>query len=303
MIDWSRAEILPGVVRKKSRPVSVPALTSWAESGEPPDELINEDAPILLLDGSGPFERDKFMSFLLFKGIDAYRFDAEETGASILILGEDGCEIEAIAKFIANRPETVRIYSQQTFVSWLLTGSDPFDLEEHDDELGGAHSAFEQVLAELERLGWLPDQFEWPVTDLLKFPGTGSAMGELSSPSVGVLRLAGYRTGTNAAGSQARQAKLRRLFESESLLRDYRTAEMGLRPGDLEAHLNTWGLPRSGVRLRKMAESIAAFCRNEKHRGLLVSPQQREDDLEWLKREFYDGKLDGQSNWWPLTRI
>jgi hypothetical protein len=69
-----------------------------------------------------------------------------------------------------------------------------------------------------------------------------------------------------------------------------------------EQHRETWGRPRSSVRLQKMAESIAAFCRNaQRHphaRQLAIS--QWEADLDWLKDTYYDGRYIFE---WPSTTI
>jgi hypothetical protein len=68
------------------------------------------------------------------------------------------------------------------------------------------------------------------------------------------------------------------------------------------AYMREWGGPRSGERLLKMANSIAAFCRNEKRKSC---PSEEavsdwEDDLDWLRRTYYRGRFRFH---WPSVSV
>ena len=60
-------------------------------------------------------------------------------------------------------------------------------------------------------------------------------------------------------------------------------------------YMDAWGAPQSAARLRKMAESIAAFVRIANRRGprrLQTACANWESDLAFLKRNFYDCRYD-----------
>ena len=60
------------------------------------------------------------------------------------------------------------------------------------------------------------------------------------------------------------------------------------------SHMIEWGLPSSASRLRKMAESIAAFTRNarrRRNRNLDFAIKDWEDDLNYLYEEYYIGRF------------
>lgn len=61
-----------------------------------------------------------------------------------------------------------------------------------------------------------------------------------------------------------------------------------------DAYVASWGPPRSAMRRRKTAESIAAFCRNARRResgDMRLAVQHWEKDLRWLKRTYYDDRV------------
>ena len=62
------------------------------------------------------------------------------------------------------------------------------------------------------------------------------------------------------------------------------------------------GRPRSSVRLKKMAESIATFCRNGKRRArsMELAVVEWEQDLEWLRVTYYVGRFRFE---WPSTEV
>ena len=67
-----------------------------------------------------------------------------------------------------------------------------------------------------------------------------------------------------------------------------------------EAYLKSWDAATTAWRLKKMAESIAAFCRSAKRRngvGMDEAITGWKTDLAWLKRTYYDGRFDGKFAW------
>lgn len=69
---------------------------------------------------------------------------------------------------------------------------------------------------------------------------------------------------------------------------------MQLPPVVSPAYVAGWGAPESSMRLRKMAESIAAFARNLKRREkpeFEKAISDWESDLRFLHRQLYFGKF------------
>jgi hypothetical protein len=138
--------------------------------------------------------------------------------------------------------------------------------------------------------GWQPG-FQWPSTDVKS--GEQSEIASLSWPKVGLLSYLGYSVGSSGKSEAHRRTILAEAFQRKVL------------PNvDSPEYLAQWGRPCSTLRLQKMAESIAAFCRNAKRRHavtLQTAIFQWEADLAWLKKEFYIGRFD-RSFSWPNTR-
>jgi hypothetical protein len=44
-------------------------------------------------------------------------------------------------------------------------------------------------------------------------------------------------------------------------------------------------------RLKKMADSMSTFCKNQKLAGNEVAASHYEDDLDWLKQVYYTGRF------------
>ncbi|TGQ16371.1 MULTISPECIES: hypothetical protein [unclassified Mesorhizobium] len=133
------------------------------------------------------------------------------------------------------------------------------------------------------------DEFAWPSTEVRGHSGT------LTVPafrSEGMLSYLEYRVGKTASlPAVLRQSILARVFE-------------GRLPRVFDAeYMRAWGSPASAQRLRKMAESLAAFARNGKRSGverLEEAIRQWEQDLEFLYERYYVGRFGFG---WPTTSI
>ena len=142
----------------------------------------------------------------------------------------------------------------------------------------------------LQTLNW--DYFPWPSTDA---PIGRRGVGLKDCPKKGLLRHSGYSVSERAGKScKERDDALARVFQLKVIPQFFGPV-----------YVKQWGHPCSSVRLRKMAESIAAFCRCSKRRAerkphLLMGNVIRkyEEDLARLKEKYYDGKFDR-----PLQRV
>jgi len=133
------------------------------------------------------------------------------------------------------------------------------------------------------------DYFYWPTTNVTA--GDGS-LAPSDWPKIGLLRYYGYVVGEKGKPRSSRRAILTRVFELSVL------------PNLVSPnYILKWGDARSSARLKKMAYSIALFCQADKRKKrvwIKRAIDNYEDDLAWLKKEYYDGRFD-QKFKWPVT--
>ncbi len=130
-------------------------------------------------------------------------------------------------------------------------------------------------------------EFKWPTTD------AGESSQPLSDDSFryeeGVLKTYGYKVGMHGI----RRAERIDILNSVFLY--------SLVPIKDSSYEKEWGEPKTAQRLKKIADSIAAFTRNAKRRNrenFSQAIQDWESDLAYLKRRYYD---DTFSFTWPRT--
>jgi hypothetical protein len=126
------------------------------------------------------------------------------------------------------------------------------------------------------------ESFIWPSTHV-SAEGSGLIDTHDFEP-IGMLSHFGYRVGKNGISETTRRSILERIFFERSLPKI-----------NSAAYVEEWGQAKTGKRLRKMAESIAAFCRNAKRRNsadMAESVDGWQRDLAWLKEQFYDGRFE-----------
>jgi hypothetical protein len=130
------------------------------------------------------------------------------------------------------------------------------------------------------------DYFKWPST--VAEGGDGGLVGQ-NWPAAGLLKVMGYTVGsTDGKPDDLRHAILVEVFSGH------------LPPVHSPAYMNEWGMPKTAARLRKMAESIAAFTRNAKRRGAPMDHAiyDWEHDLRFLYDKYYVGHFGFG---WPST--
>ncbi len=131
--------------------------------------------------------------------------------------------------------------------------------------------------------------FKWPST--IATDGN-TPINEHEWPQVGLLKFKGYTVGTKGGNSELRRKILSEIFSLSAIPHL-----------NSQSYIDEWGKSNSSARLRKMAESIAAFCRNAKRKNAADMDdaiQEWEDDLRWLKQQYYLGRFD-KSFAWPHT--
>lgn len=133
------------------------------------------------------------------------------------------------------------------------------------------------------------DFFAWPTTAAEGGDGRLSLQG---APREGLLAYLEYRVGrTNGLHSNVRRAILCEVFERH------------LPPVFPAEYLGQWGQPNTAARLKKMAETLAAFVRNAKRRDSISlddAIRDWENDLEFLYHRYYVGKFRFA---WPIATV
>ncbi|MGC2422755.1 MAG: hypothetical protein WA666_00150 [Nitrospirota bacterium] len=131
------------------------------------------------------------------------------------------------------------------------------------------------------------DSFPWPGTEALD--GGGLLEGTIFQHEQGVLGWSGYHVGANSEPSRARREILDKVYLNT------------LPTINSKEYMQEWDNPRTGPRLQKIANSIAANTRNAKRRNaerMHIAINDWEEDLAYLKKIYYDGRYDFG---WPTT--
>jgi hypothetical protein len=271
--------------------VSQGTLGEREDVGRPPSQTFNPNNPFsgswlmgdvdlpvgsAVFSGDGPFSRKNLKAYLNEQfGIDVGAVGGDLDNPELLILGRHHHQAGVVESFLEDRQGTpLLICSQEMLLSWIYTGWDPNRHPESLDSFIDGHPALERVRETLS------DRWPEPGED---FPSVSSGSGEMNfnaEVEEGPLRRMGYKVGNEGERTEERRKILEEVF----------TIAHGAFPGTYPlGYLDSWGQPESGMRLEKMANSIATFCRNHKRRS--NRSQQAindwEADLKWLKKNFY----------------
>lgn len=223
--------------------------------------------------GSGPFLEDDLLELLCEGGLTVYTIH-EDT--DVLIVGRDEWNEEELDNLLEVRAgQTLKVYSQEMFLTFWASGRDPFADREVVEAFGEEHPA----LNYLTNCG-----FNWPST--LVHSGGGEL--NIESPEVGVLKYMGYTVGRKGEPRARRQAILHRIFHSI------------LPVVNSHSYIRQWGNPQSKARLKKMADCLATFCKKQKVKGNIEAASDYESDLAWLRENFYRGRFRFN---WPSTYV
>ena len=223
--------------------------------------------------GEGPFEQSDLSEFLQNAGIEVQGIDP---ATEYVLLGRDEWTQEEVDDLIdGRRGRTLRIYSQEMFLTFMACGTDPFYAEPI------VLYAFRDGHVGLEFVsegwsGWVATfvHKDGPRTAIKRFIGG-------DWPKVGPLHEMGYVVGNNGAPVRQRRRTLRNAFKGEIPI---------VGPSD---YMALWGTPGSAARLRKIADSIASFCRSKKHdpQKFEQAIEDWESDLVWPERRILSRAL------------
>jgi len=285
-----------------SDPFTNALIRNWFLDGLDPPSEFTDGSRRVSMEGSGPFQIAELQGYFLRAGIDAvFLRDPEDAEADeVLVLGRDEVSPGLLEWLIEQRAgERLRVYSQEMFLTYWAVGEDPF--EAGIDIL----EAFRLGHPGLEMLPEIAPAFVWPSCHVGDYDSSVDdaplePIGLMPSP--GVLAALGYKVGLSGLPDARRRELLRAAFEHP--LDDLRD-RIGLQPHKIEAYLAEWGLPGSGRRLQRIAQSLAAFARNGARRGpsYKTAVQHWVADLAWLKAKYYQGRFGRQVDWWPSAHV
>ena len=193
-------------------------------------------------------------------------------------------------EYFFNRSTSLRnitVISQEMLLAHLFSNCPPTaDLPSPWPEHIQTHPAL-KLLARIRALN-MDESFVWPSTEA--FNGEGSINTE-EWAQIGLLKYMGYTVGANGESSTTRREILAEVFNLSTL-------------PNLESpeKMQQWGSPKSGGRLRKMANTLASLTQRSKRNSNDTEEAiaDWEDDLAWLKKNYYDGKFSRKFTW-PKT--
>jgi hypothetical protein len=233
--------------------------------------------------GSGPWSSDSFMTLLLERGYSLWELPDSEVVH--LVVGREGWSEDALLNQIdVCSGVQLRIYSQEMWISLLMTGRDPFDAEDQTllDEFAKGHPALE-FLQGLD-VPWpeVSENLDHSVTEI-----DASDFGVSESP----LHILGYKVGVTSELTVAQRRKiLKDCIDHKELTFSYDSTD---------EYIKKWGRPMSPQRLYRIAVHIKSMADGRVGKDPR-KPQARLDwieDLSWLKVNF--AKLHAKRFVWP----
>lgn len=250
-------------------------LRNWMFRGIDGSRINVEDVSLI---GHGPFEQDDFEQFLSRKKIDTWEPAAY---TEMLVLGREGWRAKDLDRLIRKRAgQTLRVYSHEMFLAYLISGNDPLDTPKVALRMGKGHPGLEYLM----KVG-----FKWPSIAVKGLGRSRSLSADWRPESF--LKAKGYRVGDGVGNHP--------LLRRRALARAF----MGRIPPRFGPEYATdCGSPNSGPRLRRMAYAIAKS--HHLAAGRLGSDStactQWSRDLRWLKDTYYDQHLQFE---WPSVAV
>ncbi len=229
--------------------------------------------------GSEPFSESTFDDLLRAGGLEVFSI-CDETDVLIIgrDFGQDETDEQSFNILLEHRGgQELRVYSQEMFLAHWFSGCDPFEDEGVAMAFTKGHPALEFISNSW--FGWL--------STFVKF-GNGSEVSYIDAPNTGVLGHLGYKVGERGLKATERRTILTEVFNSK------------LPNINSQEYMQGWGQPKSKKSLKKMADSMVAFCRSQKRRCNDLAASHYEEDLNWLRKTFYAGRFNFR---WAKTYV
>jgi chemotaxis protein histidine kinase CheA len=228
--------------------------------------------------GSGPIDEDDFDHYLRDQGMQPM------TTGSWIVVGREGWTEQALNDLLDdNDLDEVRVFSQELFMTGILTTHDPFSLPiDILMKFAEGHPALEFLISQ---------GFEWPEIILEEdygIPVYLRGSGELVEESP-LFRM-GYQVGiTKGQEPTIRQALLRDAYHGD------------IPHVEDDDYMEEWGNPRRSKRLWRIAHHISWLIRSRQNiPSMRYAVKDWHDDLGWLKEQFYTNRMRFQ---WPHSEF
>lgn len=242
-----------------------------------PVEYFHPPRNIVTL-GSGPLDEDDFDNYLIAQGKQPM------TAGSWIVVGREGWTEQALNDLLDdNDLDEVRVFSQELFMTGILTTHDPFSLPiDILMKFAEGHPALEFLISQ---------GFEWPEIILEEdygIPVYLRGSGELVEESP-LFRM-GYQVGiTKGQEPSIRQALLRDAYHGD------------IPHVEDDDYMEEWGNPRRSKRLWRIAHHIAWLIRSRLNiPSMRYAVKDWHDDLIWLEEKFYSNRMRFQ---WPHSEF
>lgn len=248
-----------------------PKIRAWLFQGADPESL-SIDHGYLAMSGHGPWQDAVFQSYVEELGYDLWLLPDQDV--EHVVVGRDGWSKSDLLDQIDLRESSdIRIYSQEMFVIKLMTGLDPFDAEEIDEEL---FAAFADGHPALEFLRSLP--LPWPAVSDRVVPPPPPPSDELAGESP--LHIMGYKVGTTSPLTVTERRRI--------LVQCFEAKQLEFTDVSDDAYKQRWGRPCSAMRLHRMAWHLKYLADTMgKDPRKLQAGEHWTQDLNWLKQNYY----------------
>lgn len=257
-----------------------PKIRAWLFQGGDPESLSIEHG-YLAMSGQGPWQDAIFQSYVEELGYDLWLLPDQDV--EHVVVGRYGwSKAELLAQIDLREFSNIRIYSQEMFVIKLMTGLDPFDAEEIDQEL---FDAFADGHPALEFLRSLP--LPWPDVSYRDVEDIKPPPAELAGESP--LHIMGYKVGTTSPLTVTERRRI--------LVQCFEAKQLEFTDVSDDAYKQRWGRPYSAMRLHRMAWHLKYLADTMgKDPRRLQAGEHWAQDLNWLKQNYYQ-KFRGKFSW------
>ena len=239
---------------------------------EEPVALFNPPSKIISL-GDGPLSENEFDRYLIRLRIKPYL-----NGYPWIVVGRHGwteVQINTLIDALIDEAgaDEVRVFSQELFISGILTTHDPFSLPlEFLLKFTEGHPALEYLTR--SRFGWPTIECEEELGEPVYLRSTSGLTEE--SP---LIRM-GYHVGMKGEIEPKRRGILKQAFEGP------------IPEVEDNEYMSEWGRPNQGKRLWRMAHHIAFLIRSRKNmKDMEKAVKEWRQDLDWLGETFFTDRM------------
>lgn len=238
------------------------------------EELV--DQPVAIL-GEGPWPSEQLGQTLKKKRVYAISL---KPSVQAVVVGRSNVDTAAIKEWLGETYATSKIYPQELFALYVLTGIDPLQVidKEHADHWIREHPVLHQLFGDPEvDLAW-------------SFLGTAEQTEEEFDEDQEVIHLPegesplvkmGYIVGTHfGLPPVERQEILKRAFEGR--------IPRATNHDNIEEYMKQWGAPRTSQRLWRIAKHLAGqIYLKRRNPTMEVAVSEWSADLKWLHKHIY----------------